>query len=212
MDVGIRLGKGVYSARLAARLASITTRKLRYWGQQGLVRPSVYDAPRSGRDLYSYTDLVQVRAVAELRRQGASLQKVRKAIDWLRVQMANSDDWHTKTLRTDGRDVFVFLDEGDPYSAVSQPGQRVFDVSLGEMEAGLREVGRELGIGDRVSIHPAVQGGAPVVRDTRLPTSFIASLLRDGYTPDEVVAQYPGLTVDDIQAAADFERKLNAVA
>ncbi|MFN8521127.1 MAG: DUF433 domain-containing protein [Chloroflexota bacterium] len=210
MDAGMTLGGGVYSSRLAARLANITTRKLRYWGGQGLVRPSVFDAPRGGQDLYSYTDLVQIRAVAELRRQGASLQKVRKAIEWLREQMADGEDWHTKTLRTDGRDVFAFVGPGDVYSAANQPGQRVFDVVLGDLEQGLSDVGRELGIGTRVTIDPGVQGGTPVVRNTRLPTSFIDSLLRDGYLPEELVAQYPGLTIEDVRAAEAFERNIRA--
>ncbi len=208
MDAGLKLGQGVYSSRLAARLGSISVRQLRYWGSQNLVRASVYDAPRHGRDLYSYTDLVQVRVVARLRQDGASLQKIRKAVDWLREVLETDTEWHTKTLKTDGRTIFAFLGPDEVYHAVGPQGQRVFHVNLQEIEQDLREIGRELGIGDRVNINPAVQGGTPVVRNTRLPTSFLYQLLREGESPEEIISHYPNLEAADIEAAQQFEEKL----
>ncbi len=212
MDIGLQLGQGVYSSRLAARLASVSMRQLRYWGSQDIVRASVYDAPRHGRDLYSYTDLVQVRVVARLRKQGASLQKIRKAVDWLRDVLSTDTEWHTKTLTTDGKTIFAFIEPDEVYHAEGPQGQRVFHVSLREVEQDLREIGRELGIGDRVNINPAVQGGAPVVRNTRLPTNFLYQLLSEGVSPEQILSHYPGLEADDIQAAQRFEEKLKAAS
>lgn len=205
-----RLSDGVYSPRLAAKLARITPRKLRYWGTRELVTPSIYKAPPGGRDLYSYTDLVQARVVSRLRDQGASLQKVRKAIEWLREQVAAGEDWHTRTLVTDGTTVFAFLGPDEVYDAAKRQGQRVFTVALGEVERDLADIGREMGIGDRVRIIRGVLGGAPIIRGTRIPTSFISQLAHEGQSAEEIVSHYPGMEVDDVRAAVDFESKLMA--
>src|SRR5215211_6814952 len=63
------LVRGVYGSRLAAKLGDVTLRKLRYWVATGLLEPSIYRAGKGGRDLFSYTDIVQLRVIARLRRQ-----------------------------------------------------------------------------------------------------------------------------------------------
>jgi uncharacterized protein (DUF433 family) len=83
-----------------------------------------------------------------------------------------------------------------------------FVVDMREAERDIREVGQDLGLGDRISVDAAVQGGAPVIRDTRLTTRWIAGLLADGMSPTEVAERYPELAVDDVEAARSFEERL----
>jgi DNA-binding transcriptional MerR regulator len=71
----------------AARLAGLTRRRLDYWDRAGLVRPSVL--PASGRGsarLYSFRDLVLLRAVGELRSQGAPVPVLRQVVRTLAAQ------------------------------------------------------------------------------------------------------------------------------
>ena len=54
---------------------------------------------------------------------------------------------------------------------------------------------------DRISIDPAVCGGKPCIRGTRVWVSLILDHLADGMTEAEVRAEYPQLTHADILAA-----------
>jgi uncharacterized protein (DUF433 family) len=57
---------------------------------------------------------------------------------------------------------------------------------------------------ERISIDPKVLVGKPVIAGTRLAVEFIVELLAEGWTRDEVVKNYPQLTLDDIQAALHY--------
>lgn len=52
----------------------------------------------------------------------------------------------------------------------------------------------------RIAIDRAVMAGKPVIRGTRLTVEFIVGLLAHGSTPEEIVAEYPGLQPEDIRA------------
>ncbi|MDX2180068.1 MAG: DUF433 domain-containing protein [Bryobacteraceae bacterium] len=53
---------------------------------------------------------------------------------------------------------------------------------------------------ERITANPEVLVGKPVVRGTRLSVELIVSLLGNGWTFEEILASYPGLSVDDIRA------------
>ena len=52
---------------------------------------------------------------------------------------------------------------------------------------------------------PAIQGGAPVVRGTRIPVDVICGLAAHGYSVDEIVDELPTLTSDDVAAALSYK-------
>jgi uncharacterized protein (DUF433 family) len=53
----------------------------------------------------------------------------------------------------------------------------------------------------RIEIDPNIAFGKPVVRGTRIPVWLILDLLEIGQQPQEIVGDYPGLTVEDVEAA-----------
>jgi len=55
---------------------------------------------------------------------------------------------------------------------------------------------------------PTVLHGKPRVKDTRIPVSIILSYLAAGKSADEVIADYPDLTKEDISACLDYAREL----
>ena len=57
---------------------------------------------------------------------------------------------------------------------------------------------------DRISINPAICGGKPCVRGTRIWVSLILDLLASGMSEDELLTEYPGLSHDDILAALAY--------
>ena len=46
--------------------------------------------------------------------------------------------------------------------------------------------------------------GKPVVKGTRLAVEFIVDLLAQGWSPTDVVKNYPGVTEDDIRACLAY--------
>jgi uncharacterized protein (DUF433 family) len=57
---------------------------------------------------------------------------------------------------------------------------------------------------DRISIDPAVCGGKPCIRGTRIWVSLILDLLASGMSEGALLAEYPGLTHDDVLAAIAY--------
>jgi uncharacterized protein (DUF433 family) len=58
----------------------------------------------------------------------------------------------------------------------------------------------------RITLDPQVLAGKPVIRGTRLSVEFVISLMADGWSEAEILANYPGLTHDDIIACLTYAR------
>lgn len=57
---------------------------------------------------------------------------------------------------------------------------------------------------DRIQIDPRIMAGKPVVRGTRIPVELILRKLGAGRTADEILADHPRLTLEDVRAAQAF--------
>lgn len=53
---------------------------------------------------------------------------------------------------------------------------------------------------EHIQSDPKLLGGKPVVRGTRLAVDFILGLLADGWTEQQVLDNYPTLTVEGLRA------------
>jgi uncharacterized protein (DUF433 family) len=60
---------------------------------------------------------------------------------------------------------------------------------------------------DRIVLDPKVMVGKPVIRGTRLTVDFILNLLAHGTTEDDILNEYKGLEIEDIQACFLFATK-----
>jgi uncharacterized protein (DUF433 family) len=52
--------------------------------------------------------------------------------------------------------------------------------------------------------NPAILGGKPVIRGTRISVEFVLELLASGATIDSILASYPDLTREQIAAALKY--------
>ena len=57
---------------------------------------------------------------------------------------------------------------------------------------------------ERIILNPNVLAGKPVIKGTRLSVEFILGLLAHGATTDEILGEYKGLTIEDVQACLLF--------
>ena len=62
----------------------------------------------------------------------------------------------------------------------------------------------------RVAIDPLVCHGTPVIRGTRIPVSQIVGALGAGESRESLLANYPTLATEDIDAALSFAAEWTA--
>ena len=65
---------------------------------------------------------------------------------------------------------------------------------------------------DRITLEPGKRGGKPCIRGLRITVYDVLEYLASGMTEQQILKDFPDLTVEDIRAclafAADRERKL----
>ena len=59
---------------------------------------------------------------------------------------------------------------------------------------------------DRIELNPRVCNGRPVIKGTRIPVSVILEQIAEGESWDTLLAGYPELKKEDIQAALLYAR------
>jgi uncharacterized protein (DUF433 family) len=57
---------------------------------------------------------------------------------------------------------------------------------------------------NRISINPSICFGKPCIRGHRIWVSLILDLLAGGMTAEEILENYPGLTIEDVQACIAY--------
>ncbi len=57
---------------------------------------------------------------------------------------------------------------------------------------------------DRISVDPAICGGKPCIRGTRIWVSLVLDLLAGGMSEEDLRSEYPQLIRDDILAAIAY--------
>ena len=124
-----------FTSHQACRFTGCTPRQLRYWDQIGLVNPSVRRT--GGRPgvprLYSFRDLVALKVIRSLLDGGMSLQRVRRAYEFLRSKAGLEQHLAEIKLVTDGQSIFqICRKEGEVLDALKQ-GQMAFFVAIDEI-------------------------------------------------------------------------------
>ena len=117
-----------YRVPEVCKVIGISYRQLDYWARTDLVTPSVREAGGSGTQrLYSFQDLVQLKVIKRLIDAGISLQRVRKAIQYLRQNKSNGPSG--VTLMSDGVSIYACESEDEIIDLVKR-GQGVFAIAL----------------------------------------------------------------------------------
>jgi len=66
---------------------------------------------------------------------------------------------------------------------------------------------------ERITVTPGVRSGKPCIRNTRITVYDVLEYLAGGMSEDEILADFPDLTRDDIRACLSFaaarERRLS---
>ena len=111
----MQLGIGAVS-----KITGASRRQLTYWHETGLLKPS---AKATGHRRYTFPDIVAAKTIVALRLQGCALQKIRKAVLYLRRHYpkdASADVLSSLTLLTDGKTVYMWSDKSAIMEVVSK--------------------------------------------------------------------------------------------
>lgn len=97
-----------YSSSEVARIARVSLRQLQWWDERHVVSPR----HQGHRRMYRAEEVLEVTMIAELRRKGFSLQKLRRVLRYLQKDMnrrlsevLNGDS--SLHLLTDGKSIFL---------------------------------------------------------------------------------------------------------
>ena len=149
-----------YRVPEVCKVIGISYRQLDYWARTGLVTPSVREAGGSGTQrLYSFQDLVQLKVIKRLIDAGISLQRIRKAVQYLRQNESTGPSG--VTLMSDGVSIYACQSEDEIIDLVKR-GQGVFAIALDKVWEDLSHSLRP-GAGKKRSVRPAAlvrAGGA----------------------------------------------------
>ena len=63
----------------------------------------------------------------------------------------------------------------------------------------------ETKIASPITRDPEVLGGKPIIRGSRIPVYVIHDYLFNGQSVTQILEDFPGLTLDDVDAAVAFE-------
>lgn len=202
-----------FTSETVSHLTNLSIRQLHYWDQTGFFTPSFADSntKRPHSRIYSFQDVVGLRAIAKLRDAGVTLQELRKVRSLF--QPGVTKDWATRKFYTVGGRVFFSYEDA---IVASEPlGQRVEPQILemgpvvADVEAAVRQLQeRQPAQIGRITHNRWIQGGSPVVAGTRIPTATIAWFYRKGSSVSEILLEFPRLTERDVKAALDYEHAL----
>ncbi|MFH1104423.1 MAG: MerR family transcriptional regulator [Actinomycetota bacterium] len=130
-----------FTSQQACRLTACTPHQLRYWDRVGLVEPSIQGTGgRPGRRrLYTFRDLVALRVVRSLLDNGMSVQRVRRAWEYLRRTADMDRHLAEVKLITDGQSIFRIAADEDELIDALREGQLAFFVAIDEIAREVEE-------------------------------------------------------------------------
>jgi DNA-binding transcriptional MerR regulator len=141
--------KNTYSAREVAGLTGLSARQLQWWDDRRLFQSAVAPKPTAAGGFterrYTPVDLLELMVLADLRRQGMTVSRIRRLLDTLRSQFGVRlfdaiGGAGPLTLLTDGREVYARTARGEFYNLLRDPAQPLLVLGTGASDPTLREL------------------------------------------------------------------------
>ena len=196
---------GMYSARIASRIARVRPQSFQAWIKANLLQPHRVIIGNQGENTYTYDDLLLMRLIVRLKKEGATPKSIRVALDTVEyMNDGNRKAWKNAHMLVDDGVVVVIFPDGREWNpvAASRGSQKMAEVFFPEL---IEELRNELVPSERfnhIEIDPEILGGAPVIKGTRISTRAVMSVLESGGNPSEV---YPSLSDEQIAEIEDYE-------
>lgn len=205
-----------FNSKTVSKITGLSMRQIDYWDRTHFIKPSVSEASGYGSlRLYSFTDLVQLRVARTLLGKGVSLQKMRKAMIYLKKNIpAVKKPFLELKFLTDGETIFIITKNEKKIIDILKSGQLVFSIALGKIVEDLK--------GDIISLQKekkykiTVKGKQyPVIlhrntsgRGYRTECPSLPGHLSQGDTVEEAL----GRTKDAIEEGLPLDNRVNLIS
>ena len=140
----------------AAKLARLSERTIQRWAKSFILPNEQGGAGRNCGHKWSFRDLVALRAAAQLREQGASLQALKAAVAYLRKFEGHNQPLAQALVVSDGGDLVQILPGQRAISLKKDRGQ----ISMLKIKPLLRELERDIKL-ELASQEPQKKRGRP---------------------------------------------------
>lgn len=137
-------GTRTFTSTDVARIAAVSLRQLQWWDERKVVSPR----HEGHRRVYLAEEVVEITMIAELRRKGFSLQKIRRVLRFLQREMgkrladvlAGGSNLH---LLTDGKSIYLEDQQERIIDLLKNARQPMFLVSVSDQVRRLEETPRK---------------------------------------------------------------------
>ncbi|HUA87041.1 MAG TPA: MerR family transcriptional regulator [Bryobacteraceae bacterium] len=144
VPAGVQMQDRTYSSTEVATVASVSLRQLQWWDERKVVSPR----HEGHRRVYFPAEVIEITVIAELRRKGFSLQKIRRVLRFLQREMGKRlaevmhDDSHLH-LVTDGKSIFLEDQHDRIVDILKNARQPMFVVCVTDQAKRLGEMDRK---------------------------------------------------------------------
>ncbi len=134
-------GQRTFTSTDVAKIAQVSLRQLQWWDERKVVSPRHEGHKR----IYLPEEVVEITVIAELRRKGFSLQKIRRVLKFLQREMGRrlaevlSTDSKLHLL-TDGKSLFLEDQQDRIIDLLKQARQPMFLVCVSDQVRRLEEL------------------------------------------------------------------------
>jgi DNA-binding transcriptional MerR regulator len=154
----LQTNERTYSSSEVADVASVSLRQLQWWDERKVVSPR----HEGHRRVYGAAEVIEITVIAELRRKGFSLQKVRRVLRFLQREMGKrlSDVMRADSelhLVTDGKSIFLEEQQDRIIDILKNAKQAMFLVCVSDQARRLTEVERKPARMEPGLHHPTVR-------------------------------------------------------
>jgi DNA-binding transcriptional MerR regulator len=148
-----------YSSSEVAEVAEVSLRQLQWWDERKVVSPR----HEGHRRVYFPAEVIEITVIAELRRKGFSLQKIRRVLRFLQREMGRRladvmSDGSSLHLVTDGKSIYLEDHEDRIIDILKNARQPMFLVCVTDQARRLSDVERK----------PVRMESTPAVRRARM--------------------------------------------
>ncbi len=128
-----------YTSSDVSRISGVSLRQLQWWDEKKVVSPR----HEGHRRIYQPEEVVEITVIAELRRKGFSLQKIRRVLRFLQREMgkrlgdllSGESNWH---LVTDGKAIYLEDDQERIIDILKNARQPMFLVCVTDQAKRLK--------------------------------------------------------------------------
>lgn len=222
---------GLFTVSEVSRLTGVHTQRISRWVRGYPYRTKIGkkwqtpiwepETPQiDGSPTLSFNDLLEVRFVDALRKQGIPFPKIRKAVLELRKIVGHAHPFSHETVFALGGTLITDIkDDDDQPLFIELIGSRqtlFCETTIPDLTKGYRFQDKSVASWfpdvdrfDRIIVNPRVLFGTPVIEGTRLSTDFMSDAFKAEGSYKKVAYWYE-INPAEVQQAVEFHRQYRA--